>query len=123
MLIKLHAKCAVNPINVAAVICGKISVGVMLTNGRTHNIECRGNGNCSVLFKAIITALEPHIYLTEVGAKEPTMINPEWVLSIAEITPGIAVNMAGDFVITVPCGMSSKPEYFNKIIRQLEPFK
>lgn len=123
MLIKLHAKCAVNPINVAAVKCGKLSVGVMLTNGRTHNIECRGNGNCSVLFKAIITALEPHIYLTEIGAVEPTMINPEWVLSIAEISSGIAVNMAGDFVINILAGMSSKPEHFNKLVRQLETFK
>lgn len=123
MLIKLHAKCAVNPINVAAVVCGKISVGIRLTNGRTHNIECRGNGTCDALFSSIGTMLFDYIDMIEVGAKERTLIAVDHVLSIAEITPGIAVNMAGDFVVTVPAGMSSKPMHFDKLVRQLEAFK
>lgn len=122
MLIKLHAKCAVNPINVAAVKCGKLSVGVMLTNGRTHNIECRG-ANCDAMSQMILTQIAMHVDMIEVGAKDRTWINVDHVLSIAEIASGIAINMAGDFVINILAGMSSKPLHFDKLIRQLEAFK
>lgn len=125
MLIKLHSKCYANPINIAAVICGQIAVTVRLTNGRSHNIECRDIKNgCPALYGSICDELRKHIDMIQFHeARELTAVNVDHVLSIAGTKPGVTVNMAGDWTIILPCGMSSQGEKMAKISQALEAYK
>lgn len=123
MLIRLHDKCYVNPINVAAVICGQMAVTVRLTNGRSHNLECRGSNTCVQLYGNIVNALSQHIDLIPIQARELTAINVDHVLSIAGTSPGVTINMAGDWTLIIACGQSSQAARMSEIVRQMEAFK
>lgn len=122
MLLKLHDKCYVNPINVAAVICGQMTVTVRMTNGRAHNLECRGKDSCPQLYGNIVNALMHHIDMVPVAARELTAVNVDHVLSIAGTNPGITINMAGDWTIVIPCGPSSQMNKLHEIVKAMDRF-
>lgn len=123
MLIRLHDKCYVNPLNVAAVICGQMAVTVRLTNGRAHNIECRGKNSCPQMYGNIVNALMFHIDMIPIATREIACVNVDHVLSISASTPGVTLNMAGDWTLIIPCGMSSQIATLRGLVQTMETFK
>lgn len=124
MLIRLHDKCYVNPINVAAVICGQMHVTVRMTNGRSHNLECRGKDTCPAVWGQVTDELRKHIDMVQfVQTRELTAVNVDQVLSIAGTAPGVTINMQGDWTLIMPCGQSSQSTMIARISAMMEQFK